>query len=86
MITKNDLIKAAKQAQTEKANVWLIKDNGIKIIIDNSKCSDEFFKKYNYTYDKNLLQAFTPDMILKYDTANYNQGTMSIDTFLDYVQ
>jgi hypothetical protein len=84
MVIKNMLIKAAKQAQEEKANVWLLYDEGFKVIIDNSKCSDDFFKKYNYSY-KDLLQVFMPDMILKHDYANYNYATMSINTFLDKI-
>lgn len=86
-LSKEILINAAKEAQKEKSNIYVVYDNKeVKIITDSScKCSDDFFKKYNMDYNKNLLQAFTPDMILKYQCANWNGGTGSLENFIDTV-
>ena len=87
MITKKMLIEKAKAAKQENCNLWMVIDHNkeLNLIIDSSSNSNVFLNKYNYTYDDNLIQAFTPDMIVKYDYANYNGGSVSLELFLSII-
>ena len=66
MLNKEILINKAKEARTIKGSVYIVKiNNNIKIMTSKSGFSEDFLKKYNLDYDKNLIIGLTANEILK---------------------
>ena len=85
MISKEILIKNLKEAQQNKAHLYITyENNSFKFYTKEELPSDEFLKKYNLDYNKNLVISLNPATTLKYDYIIYKYD-MDVNTFIEQV-
>ena len=86
MLNKEILINKAKEARTIKGSVYIVKiNNNIKIMTSKSGFSEDFLKKYNLDYDKNLIIGLTANEILKENHGTYNGWETDINNIIEAI-
>ena len=85
MLSKEILIKNLKEAQENKAYLYITyENNDFKFYTRDNLPSDEFLKRYNLDYTKHLVIGINPAIAIKYDYVIYKYD-MDVNTFIEQV-